>query len=480
MNARGFVTKYVLTACCAAATALAAQHAAAQSAKNRSVATVDYTTRSGDTLYDVSARYLQGTDDWPLVAQLNDVPVPKHLQPGVVLKLPAARLRKERLSARVIAAHGTVESAGRGSAQFAPVAVDATLTEGDRLRTGSNAFVTLELSDGTHLSLPPDSQIDLATLRRTVLTGTLERVIDLRRGSVDSEVTHLKKKDDRFQIRSPSVVAGVRGTRFRVNYDKDGRASTTVEVLDGTVGVAGGRAGGAATPRGAPWVDVRAGRVGAAPSAKRSADTLVHANFGNVTSASGVVGSPIALLDAPQLANPAKIQDDPQVAFDLVPLGGAQSYHVQIARDAGLYDLFKEVQVSAPRATFADVPDGTYFVRIAAIDSHGLEGQPRIYAFERRRFGVDASAAPADGGYAFRWSTTQDGAAAGATRFRFVLSRSKDLSNPIVDQVDAQGGRIAVSNLTPGDYYWSVIAERYEGGRFHEKASAVNAFTIAR
>ncbi|MBF3929670.1 peptidase M23 [Burkholderia pseudomallei] len=454
MNARGFVTKYVLTACCAAATALAAQHAAAQSAKNRSVATVDYTTRSGDTLYDVSARYLQGTDDWPLVAQLNDVPVPKHLQPGVVLKLPAARLRKERLSARVIAAHGTVESAGRGSAQFAPVAVDATLTEGDRLRTGSNAFVTLELSDGTHLSLPPDSQIDLATLRRTVLTGTLERVIDLRRGSVDSEVTHLKKKDDRFQIRSPSVVAGVRGTRFRVNYDKDGRASTTVEVLDGTVGVA--------------------------PSAKRAADTLVHANFGNVTSASGVVGSPIALLDAPQLANPAKIQDDPQVAFDLVPLGGAQSYHVQIARDAGLYDLFKEVQVPAPRATFADVPDGTYFVRIAAIDSHGLEGQPRIYAFERRRFGVDASAAPADGGYAFRWSTTQDGAAAGATRFRFVLSRSKDLSNPIVDQVDAQGGRIAVSNLTPGDYYWSVIAERYEGGRFHEKASAVNAFTIAR
>ncbi|MDV2105079.1 FecR family protein [Burkholderia pseudomallei] len=454
MNARGFVTKYVLTACCAAATALAAQHAAAQSAKNRSVATVDYTTRSGDTLYDVSARYLQGTDDWPLVAQLNDVPVPKHLQPGVVLKLPAARLRKERLSARVIAAHGTVESAGRGSAQFAPVAVDATLTEGDRLRTGSNAFVTLELSDGTHLSLPPDSQIDLATLRRTVLTGTLERVIDLRRGSVDSEVTHLKKKDDRFQIRSPSVVAGVRGTRFRVNYDKDGRASTTVEVLDGTVGVA--------------------------PRAKSAADTLVHANFGNVTSASGVVGSPIALLDAPQLANPAKIQDDPQVAFDLVPLGGAQSYHVQIARDAGLYDLFKEVQVPAPRATFADVPDGTYFVRIAAIDSHGLEGQPRIYAFERRRFGVDASAAPADGGYAFRWSTTQDGAAAGATRFRFVLSRSKDLSNPIVDQVDAQGGRIAVSNLTPGDYYWSVIAERYEGGRFHEKASAVNAFTIAR
>ncbi|AOJ81068.1 peptidase M23 [Burkholderia savannae] len=456
MSASGIVTKYVLTACCAAAAALAAQHAAAQPSKtkNPSGQTVDYTTRNGDTLYDVAARYLQGSDDWPLVAQLNDVPVPKHLQPGIALKLPAARLRKERLSARVIAAHGPVESAGRGSTQFSPVAVDTTLTEGDRLRTGANAFVTLELTDGTHLSLPPDSQIDLATLRRTVLTGTLERVIDLRRGSVDSEVTHLKKKDDRFQIRSPSVVAGVRGTRFRVNYDKDGRASTTVEVLDGTVGVA--------------------------PSAKRATDTLVHANFGNVTSASGVVGSPIELLGAPQLVNPAKVQDDPRVAFDLVPLDGAQNYHVQIARDAGLYDLFKEVRANTPHAAFADVPDGTYFVRISAIDSHGLEGQPRIYAFERRRFGVDASAAPADGGYAFRWSTTEGGPAAGPTRFRFVLSGSKDLSNPIVDQVDAQGGRIVVSNLKPGDYYWTVIAERYEGGRFYEKASAVNAFTIAR
>ncbi|AOJ10484.1 FecR domain-containing protein [Burkholderia mayonis] len=454
MSASGIVTKYVLTACCAAAVALAAPHAAAQQAKRPAAQTVDYTTRSGDTLYDVAARYLQGSDDWPFVAQLNDVPVPKHLQPGIVLKLPAARLRKERLSVRVIAAHGAVESAGRGSSQFTPVAVDSTLTEGDRLRTGANAFVTLELTDGTHLSMQPDSQIDLATLRRTVLTGTLERVIDLRRGSVDSEVTHLKKKDDRFQIRSPSVVAGVRGTRFRVNYDKDGRASTTVEVLDGTVGVA--------------------------PSAKRTTDTLVHANFGNVSSANGVVGNPIALLGAPQLTDPAKVQDEPQVAFDLVPLGGAQDYHVQIARDAGLYDLFQEVRVNAPHAAFTDVPDGTYFVRVSAVDSHGLEGQPRIYAFERRRFGIDASAAPADGGYAFRWSTTDGGSAGGATRFRFVLSGAKDLSNPIVDQVDVQGGRIAVSNLKPGDYYWSVIAERFEGGRFYEKASAVNAFTIAR
>ncbi|WP_323120881.1 FecR domain-containing protein [Burkholderia alba] len=444
----------VLAACIAVVAAVAMQYAQAQPPKARqAVKTVQYTTRQGDTLYDVADRYLQGPDDWTLVAQLNDVPVPKQLQPGIVLNLPAARLRKERLSARVVAAHGPVESAASGAVGFVPVAVDTTLTEGDRLRTGSNGFVTLELADGTHLSLPPDSQIDLATLRRTVLTGTLERVIDLQRGSVDSDVTHLKKKDDRFQIRSPSVVAGVRGTRFRVNYDTDGQASTMVEVLDGTVGVA--------------------------PSRESTLDaTLVHENFGNVTKANGQIGSPIELLDAPRLAEPAKVQDAPTVVFGLAPLDGARAYHVQIARDAGLLDLFKEVRTASPRAEFADVPDGTYFVRIAAVDANGLEGRPRTYAFERRQFGLDASAGPGAGGYAFRWTTNR--AAAGVTRFRFVLSTSKDLANPIVDQVDLNSGRIVVANLPPGDYYWTVIAEQFDGGRFYEKASSVNAFTLAR
>jgi hypothetical protein len=448
-----------MAACVAVGAALALQTASAQpDSARQTVKTVQYTTRAGDTLYDVADRYLQGPDDWTLVAQLNGVPAPKQLQPGTVLNLPAARLRKERLSARVVAAQGPVERAASGAVGFVPVAVDATLTEGDRLRTGANGFVTLELADGTHLSLPPDSQIDLSTLRRTVLTGTLERVIDLQRGSVDSDVTHLKKKDDRFQIRSPSVVAGVRGTRFRVNYDTDGKAATRVEVLDGTVGVA--------------------------PGAQPARDAaLVHANFGNVSAADGQVGAPIALLDAPRLVDPAKVQDEAQVGFTLEPLDGAQAYHVQIARDAGLLDLFREARSNAPRVSFDDVPDGTYFVRVSAVDANGLEGQPRTYAFERRQFGLATSAGPGAGGYEFRWTTSGAAGAAGAagaTHFRFVLSASKDLGNPIVDQLEVGGGRIAVAKLPPGDYYWTVIAEQFSGGRFYEKASPVNAFTLAR
>ena len=269
-----------LRAACAVAFAFAAQHAAAQPPTAAGKMVV-YRTQAGDTLYDVAARYLQGADDWQLLQQINGVPAPKHLQPGIALKLPVARLRKEKLTARVVAVQGTAERAS-GDA-FAPLANDATLAEGDRVRTGPNGFVTLETADGTHMSLPPDSQLDLKALRRTVLTGTLDREFELTRGSVDSEVTHLKKRDDRFQIRSPSVVAGVRGTHFRVNYDAAGSASTRVEVLDGTVGVAGGR--------------------------KPADPTLVHANFGSVATSSGAVGAPVEQLPAPALAHPDKVQD---------------------------------------------------------------------------------------------------------------------------------------------------------------------------
>ncbi|WP_396330328.1 FecR domain-containing protein [Burkholderia anthina] len=441
------VRTVALRAACAVAFAFAAQHAGAQPPAAAGKMVV-YRTHAGDTLYDVAARYLQGPDDWQLLQQINGVPAPKHLQPGVALKLPAARLRKEKLTARVVAVQGTAERASGDT--YAPLADDATLAEGDRVRTGPNGFLTLELADGTHMSLPPDSQLDLKMLRRTVLTGTLDREFELTRGSVDSEVTHLKKRDDRFQIRSPSVVAGVRGTRFRVNYDASGNESTRVEVLDGTVGVAG----------------------------KRQPDpTLVHANFGSVATSSGAVGAPVQLLPAPALAHPDKVQDEPDVSFEVAPQADAHAYRLQLAHDAGMLDLFRETRTDAPRAVFRDVPNGTYFVRVAAIDANGLEGMPRTYAFERRQMGLDASASPGAAGYEFRWSPNGSGKDA---HYRFVLSRSKDLSAPVVDQVGLQARKITVAHLPPGDYYWAVTVEEFEGGKFYQKTSPVGAFTLSR
>ena len=444
----------------AASGLLPASSNAQTSNAHATAATAIYVTRPGDTLYDVADHYLRDPRDWAVLRKLNHVADPLHLQPGVQLRLPVALLKQEPRSARVVAVSGPAGHAFRQN-PFAPVTVGMVLVEGDRVQTGHNGFVTLELDDGSHVSVPQDSTIEIGALRQTVLTGAKDRVIDLKRGEVDSEVNHAIKKDDRFQIRSPSVVAGVRGTRFRVSYDGDER-STAVAVLDGAVGVDASR-----MPPRAPGVPLQA------------STQLIGAHFGSVTRSTGGVGGPVALLPAPALVDPGKVQDDKDVAFDLVPDANARAYRVQIARDADLFDLIRDQRVNLPHATFGDLPDGNYFVRISSIDGMGLEGLPHIYAFERRQFGLDVSAGPRAGSrdFEFRWLASRTGV---ETRFRFVLATTADLREPLVDRTDLAAGQIVVSDLPPGDYYWTVIAEQFDNGRLYQKGSAIRSFTLAR
>jgi hypothetical protein len=427
---------------------------------------VSYVTHEGDTLYDIAGRYMRDPDDWAMLSRLNHVPAPRRMPAGIALRLPADRLRQDPESARVIATSGPVEHAF-GKHPFVPLTEGTTLGEGDRIRTGDNGFVTLELPDGSHVTVSQNGALDIGKLRRTALTGAGDRVLDLSHGEVDSQVTHATKKDDRFQIRSPSVVAGVRGTRFRVAYDGDAQ-TTAVEVLDGAVGVdPAGRGGHVSAPPPPPGTPLQA-------SAQ-----LVNARFGSVTRADGAIGGPVELLPAPALTQPAKVQDGKTVAFDLVPAEHAVAYRVQIARDADQLDLIRDLRVSVPHADFGELADGTYFVRIAAIDGNGLEGLPQVYAFERRQLGLSASAAQRAGtrDYEFRWFVSRDAA---TTRFRFVLAASADLQHPLVDRPDLTGGQLVVSDLPAGVYYWTIVAEQFENGRFYEKSSAVRSFTLAR
>jgi hypothetical protein len=425
---------------------------------------VQYTTREGDSLYDIANRYLNGEADWATLSRLNHVPVPRRMPAGIVLRLPADRLKHDWETAQVVATSGPAERAF-GKNPYRPLTTNATLVEGDRIRTGPNGFVTLELPDHSFVTVAQNGELDIGTLRRIRLTGAGDRVFDLQRGEVESQVAHATKHDDRFQIRSPSVVAGVRGTRFKVTYSGDAQI-TTVAVLDGAVGVDPSAQNGR--------------HIAPLPSVPlQASEQLVKARFGSVSRAGGAVGAPVELLPAPALARPGRVQDGKTVAFDLVPAEHAAGYRVQIARDADQLDLIRDLRVSAPQADFGDLPDGTYFVRIAATAADGLDGLPQVYAFQRRQVGLDVSAAPRAGthDYEFRWLVSRANV---DTRFRFVLGKTADLSRPIVDRIDLSGGQLVVSDLPAGVYYWTIIAEQFENGRFYETGSAVRSFTVAR
>ncbi|MBK6613498.1 FecR family protein [Ottowia sp.] len=104
----------------------------------------------------------------------------------------------------------------RGATRSAAVVGDA-LREGDRVLTGPRSAAAVTLTDGTILSIGPDSAVDLAQFRFEPTTQDGNVLVTLLRGSLRM-VTGLiaKLKPEQVKVTTPTTVIGVRGTDFIV------------------------------------------------------------------------------------------------------------------------------------------------------------------------------------------------------------------------------------------------------------------------
>ena len=423
-----------------------------------------YVVRADDSLYTLADRYMQSPSDWRLLRDINHVANPRHLQVNAHLFMPTSRLRQTLLTARVVAVRGSVDKLGTAGAPAMPVNAGTLLMEGDEISTGRDAFVSMLLPDGSHVVLPSSSRIQIGRLRTTLLTGAVDRQFDLKQGEVTTDVTPFKNPRDSFRVITPSVVAGVRGTRFRVNYLAE-QDATSVEVLAGKIGVDGAVNGEVSDAFGPQPV-------------KGGAQTLVLAGYGNLTRTGDAAGASVRLLDPPDIVDPGKSQRAPQVTFDLTPVDGALAYRTEISSDADFLDLLRDQRTTGPHAAFDNLPDGNYFVRVSATDTHGIDGLPQVFTFSRRLDTTNAAATPIEGnGYAFRWHV--DGGASRA-QYRFILSNHADLSAPLIDLLDVSGGEMSVAHLSPGKYYWTIVVDTFENGRVVSIPSEVRSFTQTR
>jgi len=116
-------------------------------------------------------------------------------------------------------------------------AMDAKqLQTGTEIRTRETPTSRLMLRDKRdELRLPKESHIEIALLS----DDSEEVVIDLKAGSIWSEVSP-RSKPDAFQIRTPELTAGVRGTNFRVDRSS---GFSKVSVFEGKVHVTANRTG---------------------------------------------------------------------------------------------------------------------------------------------------------------------------------------------------------------------------------------------
>ncbi len=377
---------------------------------------IRYVVKRGDTLIGLAQRYLVRVNSYKIVQQKNRIYDAHALPIGKTIVIPRSLIKYTLSQAKVLSVRGNVVS------EKGRVVAGQIFSEGAQLTTAPSSFLTLGLGNGSRMSLPSNSGLKIRTLRNYALGASLDYDFDLSRGGAQSSVVPLQSKDDRYRIRTPKAVSAVRGTDFQVRHDAE-NSSDFAEVVEGGLAVGIGQNANLTLPAG----------NGMAVSADGSAITE-------------------GLLPEPMLLDAGKIQANPALLFSAEPAAKEMGYRFTISADAGFVDQLADQIVAGPKADFADLTNGNYFIRARAISASGIQGMPATFVFKRRLNGVSASAGKDESGYAFKWQNSGQG----VSKFHFQLFSGTPEGLPLVDEPAVVVNQISLSDLLPGTYFWRV------------------------
>ncbi len=130
----------------------------------------------------------------------------------------------------------TVSKPASGSDPGKEIAAKAgmLLAAGDVLRTGEDSFASVIFQDdGTRVKLGPVATV---TLNATRKQKHLDKSLVLDSGKLWAKVT--KKRGAEFQVKTPTSVASVKGTRFII--EETGQGETWLWVLEDAVSLSNG------------------------------------------------------------------------------------------------------------------------------------------------------------------------------------------------------------------------------------------------
>ncbi|MDX1451234.1 MAG: FecR family protein, partial [Oleiphilaceae bacterium] len=215
--------------------------------------------------------------------------------------------------------------------------------------------------DGSSMVLEANSELTLDTLSNFEEHGMVDSTVRLRRGTVKTRVI---KREPRSQFKTitPTAVASVRGTEYRVNLVANSphqKQTALVEVYEGLVDVG---------------------------AQQKNYD--VPAEFGIVTKQGQAPQPPVKLLPAPafkNLKNTYSIaMEPPNAPAEGLPiqwqaLEGAEAFRLEIlaANDSNKEQVDRLLQsrvVQQPQTHLTGLKPDCYYLRLRGIDALGLQG----------------------------------------------------------------------------------------------------------
>lgn len=409
-----------------------------------------YVVQPGDTLIGIAERLTEFPRQWPRLQRHNRVGDPYRLVPGSVLRIPAAWLRPEATVAEVVWVHGPA-SVQAGDGPQRPLQVGDTLRAGERVRTGELAAVTLRFVDGARLLIAAHSRVALRELLVSPGTGAARTSVDVLEGDTQSRVPRRPEAPpSRYEMRTPTLTLGVRGTEFRTRVDADGQRARG-EVLSGEVQAAAPTAAASPTPG-----PTRSRMPGPAP-------TLLGPGQGLVADQNGP-GAPQSLLAAPDLsAVPARVERLP-LRFTWPSQAGAVGWRAQVFAGGHEDRLLLDSRTPEPLVRFADLPDGPYELRVRSVAADGLEGTDTTLPFVlKARPEPPFTREPRPGVTLYGDQVTLAWARPSAVpTVRLQVAGDAGFDTPLVDRAGLDTESTTLG-LPPGTYRWRVASVRADG-----------------
>jgi hypothetical protein len=396
-----------------------------------------YAVQRGDNLYALAERFLQSSGDWAKLQRLNRVANPYQLPVGSTLRIPLPWLRKELTSAQVSHVRGSVQVV-RGSTPGVPLVAGEKVYMGDALSTGPESSVTVQMLDGSQLLVLPDSQLSFQTLLLVGKGKTPHTQVMLLKGGVETQVQPRNEPLRRYEIKTPTATLGARGTAYRVRLlEGSAEESSAVEVTEGQV------------------------------AATATKETLVQAGYGLVLNPGASETAPTRLLDAPVMQNDALRLDRLPLRVEWPGVAGAVGYRAQVFSEAApsRAALLLDTLFANNTARWSELPDGTYQLRVRAVDAQGLEGRDATQVLvikARPEPPVLRSPRPQSKAYGDP-TTLQWAQVSGVVGYRLQVfnEAAGGLTDaaPLVDQVLADTP-LHTLPLPPGHYQWRVASIR--------------------
>ena len=386
-----------------------------------------YSMRPGDNLIQFAKQHLINPDDWHVLQKLNRIKKPYRIKTGQMLRVPLHLVKQLPTPAEVALVSG---QAGilKTDNSVEPVISGQKLTAGTALKTGENSKLNIKFADGSIVSMQPNSILKLDTLSIYSGGGMVDTTLRLQQGKLETEANPAHRQGNQMQIVTPTAVAAVRGTKFRVSTSD---IAITQETLEGKVALQA------------------AGN-----------EVAVDKGFGSLSEGGNAPLPPILLIPAPATSSlPIKLETVP-VAFNMLAQDGAVAWLGKLSSDAQFNSILAEKLSDGSQLKFTDMPDGKYFLKVRAKDKQGLEGYDASHEFDLNARPFPPVVVAPNNATTVRepnpelsWTKIEQ-----ANVYLLQLAKDAEFKQLIASQQLTNTSYKIEKSLEPGQYYWRLAS----------------------